>query len=314
MATAQHRPHGAFAGPLFGTLDGKTEDTTPAVEVKTQHRPHGGFAGPRFGTLSGKGSSSAATISAVYGTPLSGTTATVGCTTDTASGTLAIVVTQSSTTPSVAQIKAGTDENDDPADWATSALAVSSTSPSTTATGLTAATTYYTHAVQTVSAVDSNAASSSSWITDTVGGGGGYIGILVPLGTLSLNGYAPTVTTSNNKIIAVPAGSLTLTGYAPTVTTDNNKVISVPVGTLTLTGYAPTVKGTTNIIEVPAGTLALTGYAPTVTNGETESGGGKKRRKGAQRAVVGNPYTREEYMQWVVRTVAAVAATGVFDA
>jgi hypothetical protein len=55
MPTTQHRPHGAYAGPLFGTLDGKTEDLTPPVEPpKTQHRPHGAFAGPLFGTLSGK--------------------------------------------------------------------------------------------------------------------------------------------------------------------------------------------------------------------------------------------------------------------
>ncbi len=55
MPTTQHRPHGAYAGPVFGTLDGKAEDTSPPVEPpKTQHRPHGAFAGPVFGTLSGK--------------------------------------------------------------------------------------------------------------------------------------------------------------------------------------------------------------------------------------------------------------------
>jgi hypothetical protein len=61
VPTTQHRPHGAYAGPLFGTLDGKTEDPTPPVEPpKTQHRPHGAFAGPLFGTLAGKAPESGA--------------------------------------------------------------------------------------------------------------------------------------------------------------------------------------------------------------------------------------------------------------
>lgn len=48
---------------------------------------------------------------------------------------------------------------------------------------------------------------------------------------------------------------------------------------------------------------------------QAESGGGRRKKKTqAQRMVAGTPYTHDDYMQWVVRTVAAVAATGVFDA
>jgi hypothetical protein len=130
---------------------------------------------------------------------------------------------------------------------------------------------------------------------------------------LTLTGYAPTVTTSANQTIQVPSGALTLTGYAPTVTFDNNQTVEVPAGALTLTGFAPEVLGVTRIIEVPLGTLTLTGHAPTVSNGtETGSSGGKKRKR--RQTMVGAPYTHDDYVQWVVRTVAAVAATGAFDA
>ena len=78
MATTQHRPHGAFAGPSFGTLEGKTEDTGPTANPITQHRPHGAFAGQRYGTLSGKGSATVPTITSV--TAVSGTELSVAWT------------------------------------------------------------------------------------------------------------------------------------------------------------------------------------------------------------------------------------------
>lgn len=63
----------------------------------------------------------------------------------------------------------------------------------------------------------------------------------VPLGSLSLTGYAPSISAGGPATVYPPAGSMTLTGYAPTVGYSNT--VSVPVGTLTLTGYAPTVTG-----------------------------------------------------------------------
>lgn len=77
---------------------------------------------------------------------------------------------------------------------------------------------------------------------------------------------------SANNTIAVPLGELTLTGYAPTVSTTAHQTIAVPKGAIVLTGYAPTVVSTSaNVIAVPAGSLVLTGYAPTVSNGEAWS-------------------------------------------
>jgi len=94
--------------------------------------------------------------------------------------------------------------------------------------------------------------------------------IEVPVGALSLTGYAPTVVAP--AVVSVPAGSLALTGYAPTVSTP--RTVAVPAGSLELIGHAPTVvTGGAQIISVPAGVLSLVGHAPTVVS--SPSGGGK---------------------------------------
>lgn len=49
--------------------------------------------------------------------------------------------------------------------------------------------------------------------------------------------------------IAVPTGTLTLSGFAPTVTNSNGNTIDVPAAALTLTGYAPSI-ASTNVIAV----------------------------------------------------------------
>lgn len=99
---------------------------------------------------------------------------------------------------------------------------------------------------------------------DDFGGGtisAGGVDITVPVGSLEITGYAPTVATPTN--VTVPVGALELTGYAPTVATPTD--IEIPVGSLELTGYAPTVEAIANIdITVPVGTLEITGYAPTI--------------------------------------------------
>jgi len=95
--------------------------------------------------------------------------------------------------------------------------------------------------------------------------------ISVPLGGLTLTGFAPTVTSTANQLIAVPSGNLSLTGFAPTVLNGANQVIQVPVGQLVLTGHAPTVVSTANqTIAVPAGSLVITGYEPTVRVGNDQ--------------------------------------------
>lgn len=94
--------------------------------------------------------------------------------------------------------------------------------------------------------------------------------ISVPTGVVSLTGYAPTVSTSASQSISVPAGAVSLTGYAPTVFTTAVTTIAVPVGAVSLAGFAPTISYTTHAyIDVPKGAVGLTGYAPTVLGGES---------------------------------------------
>lgn len=61
---------------------------------------------------------------------------------------------------------------------------------------------------------------------------------------------------------SVPVGTLTLTGYAPTIR--GGTAIQVPLGVLTLSANDP-VSGVTQVIDVPAGALTLTGFDPVVT-------------------------------------------------
>lgn len=61
---------------------------------------------------------------------------------------------------------------------------------------------------------------------------GGYT---PPTGTLTLTGFAPTVT--QDATVAPATGTLILTGYAPSLT--QSTTLSPPTGALTLTGFYP---------------------------------------------------------------------------
>ncbi|KKN73413.1 hypothetical protein LCGC14_0401160 [marine sediment metagenome] len=94
----------------------------------------------------------------------------------------------------------------------------------------------------------------------------GGVTVTVPVASLTLTGFAPTVTVSDHQSVTVPVASLALTGFAPTVTATANITVEIPVASLALAGFAPTVTTTANIsIEVPVASLALSGFAPTVT-------------------------------------------------
>jgi hypothetical protein len=122
--------------------------------------------------------------------------------------------------------------------------------------------------------------------------------VSVPFGSLTLTGFAPTVTSGAATVLPIPLGSLTLTGFAPTVDVTQDLLIpprtrtsvhrvaeprklsprwllnvsqtgpvtvSVPVGSLTLSGLAPAVVTSgSNAIAVPVGSLTLAGFAPAV--------------------------------------------------
>lgn len=109
---------------------------------------------------------SAATLSTPTATSITQTTATIGCTTDNATGTLYGVVTTSATPPSEAQVAAGQDHTGATAAASGTNASLSVGANTIDVTGLTADTTYYSHFVQDIGSAEySNVLSSTSWNT-----------------------------------------------------------------------------------------------------------------------------------------------------
>lgn len=95
------------------------------------------------------------------------TAANVSVSTDEANGTAYWVITQSATPPSKAQVKAGQDHTGSAADAADSVAVSSTGAQNDSATGLTAATTYYVHWMhEDAAANQSDVATSSSFMTN----------------------------------------------------------------------------------------------------------------------------------------------------
>jgi len=87
-------------------------------------------------------------------------------------------------------------------------------------------------------------------------------------GELTLTGFEPTVTITDNVNVLTNTGVLILTGFAPTVQTPKNVVTQT--GQLELSGNAPVVSVTRNVnINTETGQLILTGFAPLVVVTET---------------------------------------------
>jgi len=94
----------------------------------------------------------------------------------------------------------------------------------------------------------------------------GDISVNPGVSALALTGYAPTVSITEHQTVTPDPGALALTGFAPTVTVAENQTVSPANADLALTGYAPSVSVTTNHIVLPgAGALDITAIAPTVT-------------------------------------------------
>lgn len=86
------------------------------------------------------------------------------------------------------------------------------------------------------------------------------------VGALTLTGFAPTASATNNQQALPGVGALTLTGLAPTAATSGNQAVTPGVGVLTLTGLAPTATASNNQSVVPGvGVLTLSGFAPTAS-------------------------------------------------
>lgn len=107
----------------------------------------------------------APTLSSATQTATGPTTATVGCTTNEANGTMYCVVTTSATQPSIAQIKAGQNHTGAAAVYASSQSITTTGAKTFSATGLTVSTAYYGHFVHTDAAANDSSRLSTSSVT-----------------------------------------------------------------------------------------------------------------------------------------------------
>lgn len=108
----------------------------------------------------------APTLSSPVGTETGATTADLSVDTDEGNGTAYAVVTQSATAPSATQVKNGQDHTGSAADYSTSeAVSSSGTINFTSASGLSAGTTYYAHFMHEDAATNQSSVSSSSSFT-----------------------------------------------------------------------------------------------------------------------------------------------------
>ena len=127
-------------------------------------------AGWASGAWASGGDVTAPSLSSAAGSAAGATNANGSVSTDEGSGTLYWVVTESATTPSVAQIQAGQDHLGGAADDAGSQAVSATGSQNVFAGGLTASTTYYFHFQQEDAATnDSTAVSSASFNTTAAG-------------------------------------------------------------------------------------------------------------------------------------------------
>ena len=132
-------------------------------------------------------------------------------------------------------------------------------------TGLTASTSYKLAAVWSDGVDDSNVVVSAAFTTAAAGSS---VNITVPVGSVSITGFAVTVEVSDNQAVDVPVGAVTVTGFAPTISVSDAIEIDVPAGSVAVTGFAPTVIATDNKeVTVPTGSVTFTGLAPSVNIG-----------------------------------------------
>lgn len=164
----------------------------------------------------GEGVAVAPVLTLAIDTHTGETTGGGAVTTDKAEGTLYWVVSQSATTPSIAQIKAGNDHTGSAGDDSGSQTVSAIGSQVVSSTGLTVATTYYTHFIQTdLSALDSNTISADGFTTAAV------LGAASSLDTWS------SVVETNTLAFSVSAGT---NRYLIGIVNHENSTQTVPIG------------------------------------------------------------------------------------
>jgi hypothetical protein len=87
-------------------------------------------------------------------------------------------------------------------------------------------------------------------------------------GSLTLQGFAPTVSAEQNVTVSPGIDTLVLTGFAPTVSATQSQTASPGTGALVIQGYAPSVTVPTSVSVTPGtGGLIIRGFEPAVDNG-----------------------------------------------
>lgn len=96
--------------------------------------------------------------------------------------------------------------------------------------------------------------------------------VIPATGEITIDGYSPTITVTNNVVASPLTGEITISGFAPTVTVTNNVTVSPLTGELTITGFAPTVtvSGAANYLVTKTGYyVTYNGYL-LIINSENE--------------------------------------------
>jgi uncharacterized protein (DUF2126 family) len=91
-------------------------------------------------------------------------------------------------------------------------------------------------------------------------------GIVPGAGALSLAGFAPSI--AQPRAVSAGLGQISITGFAPAISLasqQTNTVIGIVVTpTITMTGYVPTIARTAKQALTVGGSVAVSGYVPSV--------------------------------------------------
>lgn len=114
--------------------------------------------------------------------------------------------------------------------------------------------------------VDISTSNASRYLLIALKPPDGSANVTPATGSLTVTGFAPTISVSDNKSATPATGTITLTGFTPTVSLSDNKDATPGTATITLTGFAPTVSLSDNKDATPGtASIVITGFAPTIS-------------------------------------------------
>jgi hypothetical protein len=86
------------------------------------------------------------------------------------------------------------------------------------------------------------------------------------VGAVVIDGVAPSVTATNHLNLDIPAGDVVINGVAPSVTISNNQNFTTDVGTVVIEGVAPSFSVSDNQnFTIPVGEVSIEGVSPSVS-------------------------------------------------